>query len=379
MKTPFEISISCASGIEAVTKRELCKLGITDCPAKNGRLTFLGNEKNIAECNLLLRTANRVFVNLKTFKACTFDELYEGVKAICWKEYIPFDGKIIVTSKCVNSKLMAMSACQRICKKAICDNLYNNYNKTLTENGERYKIEISILKDIVTVSLDTSGEGLHRRGYRGLVGDAPLKETIASALIQLSVWNSSRPFVDLFCGSGTLPIEAALIALNIPSGINRRFDFEKWKNFDFSIFKEVKEKAISQIKKDIDVRIFGFDIDENQIRLARKHAILAGVDKYLHLQRCDMREFSSKNKYGVIISNPPYGERLSDRNGIKVLYKDFGKLLANFPDWSCYVLTSVLDFERLYGRVSSKKRKIYNGKLECCFYSFLGEKPVIIK
>lgn len=371
----FDISVSSASGIEAVTKRELYKLGIEGAPSKNGRITFKGDEKNIAECNLLLRTANRVYINLSVFKAGTFDELYEGINAIDWQLYLPKDAKILVLGKCVQSKLMAISSCQSISKKAICDKLSRYYKTALDENGERYKIEVSIFKDVVTVSLDTSGDGLHRRGYRGLVGEAPLKETLASALIQLSVWNPSRPFVDLFCGSGTLPIEAALIALNIPSGMNREFDFLKWKNFDFSSFALIKEKAVSEIRYDCDCKIYGFDIDEKQINLARKHAVLAGVDKYVHLQRADMRDFSTKNKYGVIISNPPYGERLEDRRSVTRLYKDFGKLCSNYNDWSCYTLTSVADFEKWYGKKADKKRKIFNGKLECCYFSFLGKKP----
>ena len=375
MKTLFDISVSSAAGIEAVTKRELYKLGIADAPSKNGRITFKGDEKTIAECNFLLRTANRVFINLSSFKAENFDALYDGIRAIDWHVFLPNDAKIMVSCKCVSSRLMAMSACQSIAKKAICDKLKERYNTSLEERGERYKIEVSIFKDVATVALDTSGEGLHRRGYRGLVGEAPLKETLASALIQLSVWNPSRPFADLFCGSGTLPIEAALIALNIPSGMNRTFDFLKWKNFDFSVFKDVKERAISEIKWNESFRICGFDIDESQISLARKHAALAGVDKYLHLQRGDMRNFSTKNKFGVIISNPPYGERLADRREVTRLYKDFGKVCESYPDWSCYALTSVMDFEKWYGKKADKKRKIFNGKLECCYFSFLGEKP----
>ena len=265
---------------------------------------------------------------------------------------------------------------QSICKKAICEKMRNKNGEYPTENGDRYKIEISVLKDVVTVCLDTSGEGLHKRGYRGLVGEAPLKETLASALIQLSVWNPSRPFADLFCGSGTFPIEAALIAKNIPSGLNRNFDFLNWKNFylteDFNL---VKEEALSKINPDNDFRISGFDIDEAQIKLAQKHAVLAGVDKYVHLQRADMRTFSTKNKYGVFISNPPYGERLSDRREVTSLYRGFGKITSVHPDWSCYMLTSVSDFEKWYGRKADKKRKIFNGKLECFYYSYLGEKP----
>ena len=380
MKMPFEIAVSTASGIEAVTKRELLGLGITDAPAKNGRIVFSGDEKTVAACNLHLRTANRVFINLATFKALDFDELYDGVYSVEWQDYIPIDAKIVVSAKCVISKLMALSATQSISKKAICDKIKNKSGAFPTENGTRYKIEISILKDVVTVSLDTTGEGLHRRGYRGLVGEAPLKETLAAALLNLSVWKPSRPLVDLFCGSGTIPIEAALIAKNIPSGYNRAFDFEGWKNFDIKKeFTLLREEAATGIVKKADFRISGYDIDENQIRLAQKHARLAGVEDCIHLQKRDMRDFSSKHKYGVVISNPPYGERLDDRNAVKRLYADFGKVMTSYGDWSVFVLTSVSDFERLYGKKCNKKRKIFNGKLECNYYSFLGEKPEIRK
>ena len=377
LKTLFNISVSAASGIEAVTKRELYNLGVTDAPAKNGRISFTGDGELIAKCNLLLRTANRVYVNLAQFKACDFDELYDGVYAVDWCDYLTADAKIIVSAKCVSSRLMAASACQSICKKAICEKVYAKIGRYPSEDGARYKIEISVLKDVVTVSLDTSGEGLHKRGYRGLVGEAPLKETLASALIQLSVWNPSRPFADVFCGSGTFPIEAALIAKNIPSGLNRDFDFLKWRSLDLSsVFNRVKEQAISEINPENDFRISGFDIDENQIRLANRHAVLAGVDKYVHLQRVDMRDFSTKHKYGVFISNPPYGERLSDRREVTRLYKDFSIMVSKHPDWSCYTLTSVADFEKWFGKRADKKRKIFNGKLECYYYSYLGEKPV---
>lgn len=375
MKTLFDISVSSASGVEAVTKRELYKLGIEDAPAKGGRIQFKGDIQKIAECNLFLRTANRVYIVLSSFKADDFDSLFDGVFAIDWQEFLAKDAKIVVTAKCVSSKLMATSACQSIAKKAICEKLKTKTRQFPTETGARYKIEVSILKDYVTVSLDTSGEGLHKRGYRGLVGEAPIKETLASALLQLSVWNPDRPLVDLFCGSGTFPIEGALMALNIPSGINRTFDFLSWSNFDTSFYEDMVEKAKSEIKWDREVRISGFDIDESQIKLAQKHARLAGVEKYVHLQRADMRDFSTKNRYGVFVSNPPYGERLEDRNSIKRLYADFGKVVGEYDDWSKYVITSVADFEKQFGRKADKKRKIYNGKLECFFYSYLGEKP----
>ncbi|MBR2385076.1 MAG: class I SAM-dependent RNA methyltransferase, partial [Clostridia bacterium] len=330
----------------------------------------------IAKCNMYLRTANRVGIILGEFKAETFDDLFDGLKQIAFEEFIPADGKIIVTAKNVLSKLFAISATQSISKKAICERLFSKYRiTTLPESGERYKVEVAILKDHVTVMLDTSGDGLHRRGYRGLVGEAPLKETLASAIIQLSVWNPSRPLADVFCGSGTIPIEAALIALNIASGKNRNFDFTEWKCFDKSIFDGVLEQAIAMEALDKEVRISGFDIDESQLKLARRHAKEAGVDKYIHFQRADMRDFSSRFSHGVIISNPPYGERLSDRRQIEVLYRDYGKMVRSLDNWCAYTLTSVTDFERLFGKKADKKRKLYNGKLECNVFSHLAQPP----
>ena len=373
----MEICVTSASGIEAVTKRELYKIiGKEDLSAINGRIKFEGDESDVAKCNLNLRTGNRVEIVLGGFKAETFDDLFEGIKAIPFEEYICRDGKIIVNAKSVQSKLFAYSAIQSVSKKAICERLCKKYGvNELNESGARYKIEVAALKDYVTVTLDTSGDGLHRRGYRGLVGEAPLKETLAAALVELSVWNKSRPLADLFCGTGTIPIEACMIALNIPAGLNRSFDFQNWKRFDKKIFDRAAEEAKANIVTDADLRISGFDIDDKQLKLARKHAELAGVDKYIHFQRADMRDFSSRFSHGVIISNPPYGERLSDRKEVEKLYRDYGKKVVLLDDWCAYTLTPVDDFERLFGKKADKKRKIYNGKIECCYYSHLAPPP----
>lgn len=372
----MKICVTSASGVEAVTKREIYRLLGKDAPAINGRLCFEGDWEDVARCNMFLRTANRVGIVLGEFNAETFDDLFEGIKNIAFEQFLPSDGKIIVSAKNVLSKLFATSATQSISKKAICQRLLDKYKITsLPETGERYKIEVAILKDHATVTLDTSGEGLHRRGYRGLVGEAPLKETLASAIIQLSVWNPSRPLADVFCGSGTIPIEATLIALNIASGKNRDFDFIGWQTFDKAIYQRVKEEALDLETIEREVRISGFDIDENQLKLARKHAKLAGVEKYIHFQRADMRDFSSRFSHGIIISNPPYGERLCDRKEIEGLYRDYGKMVKSLDDWCAYTLTSVTDFERLFGKKADKKRKLYNGKLECNLFSHLAEPP----
>lgn len=369
----MKICVTTASGVEAATKRELYKItGIKDLAAIDGRITFEGDIETVAKCNLYLRTANRVEIIVGEFKADDFDKLFDGIKAIPWEEYMPKDASIVVSAKSVMSKLFAYSAIQSITKKAICERLKSAYKSIiLAESGSRYKVEAAIRKDVVTVSIDTSGEGLHRRGYRGLVGEAPLKETLAAALIDFSVWNPSRPLADLFCGSGTIPIEACLIALNIPSGMNREFDFLGWSDKNREIFDKIKEDARCKIEYDKEVRISGFDIDEKQLSLARKHASLAGVAEKIHFQRMDMREFSSRFSHGVIISNPPYGERLSERREIEKLYRDYGKVVKSLDEWCCYTLTSVDDFERLFGRKADKKRKIYNGRLECNYYSML--------
>lgn len=373
----MKICVTTASGVEAATKRELYKItGIKDLAAIDGRITFEGDIETVAKCNLYLRTANRVEIIVGEFKADDFDKLFDGIKAVPWEEYMPKDASIVVSAKSVMSKLFAYSAIQSITKKAICERLKSAYKSIiLAESGSRYKVEAAIRKDIVTVSIDTSGEGLHRRGYRGLVGEAPLKETLAAALIDFSVWNPSRPLADLFCGSGTIPIEACLIALNIPSGMNREFDFLGWSDKNREIFDKIKEDARGKIEYDKEVRISGFDIDEKQLSLARKHASLAGVAEKIHFQRMDMRGFSSRFSHGVIISNPPYGERLSERREIEKLYRDYGKVVKSLDEWCCYTLTSVDDFERLFGRKADKKRKIYNGRLECNYYSMLASPP----
>lgn len=372
----MNISISAPSGLEGVTKREIYNLTGENLTAINGRLITEGDIKKVALFNLNLRTASRVFIVIGSFKATTFDELYNNVASLNFEDYISKDGKILVYGSAIESKLMSVSASASIIKKAICTRLSKKYNSVLSESEERYKIEFVIRRDYVTISLDTSGEGLNKRGYRREnIGDAPLKENVAAALIMLTVWNKSKPMVDLFCGSGTFPIECALIAKNVAPGLYRDFDFLHYKTFDTSFYQDMINEAKSKIDDSNDFKIMGFDIEESQIKLARKHAEKAGVLEVIHFQRADMRDFSSKLKNGVIISNPPYGERLLDRKEIVKLYKDYGKLYQSLQDWSAYTLTSVSDFERLFNKKATKRRKIYNGKLECCFYSVLGAKP----
>ena len=372
----MQITVSAPSGLEGVVKREIYKLTGLDSTAINGRVEVSGDLKTVALFNLHLRTASRVFIKLGSFKAQTFDELFDGVSLIDFENYIDKKGKIEVYGSSIESKLTSVQACASIIKKAICKRLISKYNTELTESGERYKIEFILRRDYCIISLDTSGESLNKRGYRKeLIGDAPLKENVAAALILLSVWNKTRPLADLFCGSGTIPIEGALIAKNIAPGLYRDFDFLRYKKFDLSFWEDMKNDAINSIDNETELKIYAFDIEESQIRLARKHAEKAGVLDAIHFQRADMREFSSKLKDGVIITNPPYGERLLDRKTIVSLYRDYGEVYSKLNNWSAYTLTSVTDFERLFRKKANKKRKIYNGKLECNYFSVLGEKP----
>ena len=368
----MRICVSCASGTEAVLKRELYKLGYGDLPAINGRVYFDGDLFDVAKCNLFLRTATRVYIELANFKAQNFDELFDGVLSIDWSAYTSINGKFDVVAKCVESHIHAISVTQSITKKAIVKRLAPG--GVLIENGERYRVEVAIVKDWVSVLLDTSGSGLHRRGYRALVGEAPLKETLASAIINLSVWNYERPFADLFCGSGTFAIEAAMKAQQIPAGHMRDFDFLHWAKFDRAVFDSLKSEAMANVKQN-PIKLLAFDIDEKQLTLARKHAKIVGVEEYIHFQKADMRDFSSSKKNGVIITNPPYGERLSERKEIEVLMRDYGKVFKSLDNWCAYTLTPVTDFERLFGKKADKKRKIYNGPIECCLYSMLGKPP----
>lgn len=372
----FRVAVTSASGIEAVTKRELVRLGIPDAPAENGLIVFDGSLKDAVRSNLFLRTADRVYLVLHEFEARDFNALFDGVSEVVWEDMFPRDAKINVQAKSENSALFALSTIQSIVKKAICVRLMKKYRvMSLTEDGVPMRVKITVLNDKVTVLLDTSGEPLHKRGYRDLVGEAPLKETLAAALILLSVWNPDRALIDPFCGSGTIPVEAARIGLNIASGRDRAFAFEEWAFFPKDIIKEARQECLDTQTLDRMLRISGFDIDENAVGLARRHAERAGVADSVHLQTCDMREVKSRYRYGVAVTNPPYGERLLNEREALNLYKDFGKWFKSLQDWSLYAITSLDGFERAFGAKADKNRKLYNGKLKCRFYQYLGKKP----
>ena len=372
----LKISVITGSGLEAVTKRELKDEGIVDeAPANFGKISFKGSYLDMARCNMFLRSANRVYIELITFCAETFDELFENINNFSWESVMPSDAKIIVLAKSVKSTLFALSSIQSIAKKAIVEKLKKKYKlNNLPESGDTYTLQISLRDNIVSVELDTSGDGLHKRGYRNLVGLAPLRETTAAAIILLSVWKKDRALIDPFCGSGTIPIEAALIATNTAPGISRSFAYQ---NFSFAknVYSKILEEANDIKKTEADLRISGFDIDKKQIEIARIHAKNADMDKFIHFQAADMRTLSSRYSHGVIITNPPYGERLSGGRELETLYRDFSKVFFSLDEWSLYLLTSAPNFEYCFNKKADKKRKLFNSELETTLYRYLGKPP----
>ncbi len=378
----MDLIIPVASGLESTVKRQLNKLGYEKAPADNGRIQVEGGWQDVAKLNLWLRSGERVLLRLKKFHAETFDELYEGVYSIPWEEYLTVDSQILMNGKSYQSKLVAVKACGGVCKKAVIKRLADKIrvgNKTFSETGARTIVDFSLYRDEVTVSIDTSGDGLHKRGYRSLAYTAPLKETLASAIIENSFYNPDadieKPFADIFCGSGTIPIEAGLLALNIAPGINRDFDFDKWKCTPKNLLKNAKEEAKTLEKRDRKPRIYGSDISKDAISIAEYHAKRAGLDKVIRFERADMRKFSSQEKYGVMISNPPYGERLLSEDEVKTLYRDLGKTFFSLNEWSGYFLTSFPDFERWFKKTADRKKKLYNANLTCSLYEYFGKKP----
>ena len=370
----LNIEVAAASGIEAVVKRELVRLGYEPSGANLGRIEYEGTFEDVLRANVFLRSANRVRIVLAKFKAETFDELFDEIFSMRWQDVLTRDARIIVDAKSVKSKLFALSAVQSVVKKAIISKLSTVYNGAFDESGAPYCIEAAIVDDVVTVTLDTSGEGLHKRGYRTYLGEAPIRETLAAAMIQLSVWNPERVLIDPFCGSGTIPVEASLIGLDIAPGMNRNFACEQFANAP-KVREKVQDEAEQRIKRDRQLRISGFDINKDAIKLALKHAERAGVKDNIHFQVQDMRDLSSKYAHGVIITNPPYGERLMKEDELKALYRDFGRVTAKLDEWCVYAITSYRGFEKYFGRRADKVRKLYNSELECNFYQYLASPP----
>jgi len=365
-------------GLEAVVARELKDLGY-DVKVKDSKVEFKGDEKDICRANLWLRSADRVFLKMGEFEALTFDELFEKTKALPWEDMLNEDACFPVLGKSVKSTLFSISDCQAIVKKAIVERLKTKYKRSwFEETGPKYTIEVGLLKDVATLTIDTSGIGLHKRGYRELTSDAPLKETLAAALVQLSFWNTQRPLIDPFCGTGTILIEAALIGLNIAPGLKRRFDSMKWPQITEKNWADAIEEARDAINKS-SFRILGHDIDERALEIARISAMKAGVDKYIDFHKLPVAQLSSKRKYGCIICNPPYGERMGDAAKAEELYRLMGAVFSKLETWSYYVLTSNEYFEKLFGRKCDRKRKLYNGRIKVDYYQFHGPRPPMFR
>ena len=378
MTNKYELFAPCHFGLEAVLKREIIDLGYEVTEVVDGRVSFEGDEEAIARCNVFLRTTERVMLKVGSFKAVTFDELFEKTKALPWENFIPKDGKFWVKkASSIKSKLFSPSDIQRIVKKAIVDRLSGKYNiLRFPEDGSEYPIRITILKDEVTVGLDTSGESLHKRGYRRLTVKAPITETLAAALISLTPWKKDRLLIDPFCGSGTIPIEAAMIGLNIAPGMKRDFQAMAWDNIlPKSLFKEAKKEAEDLIDRETKLSIQGYDLDTSALDAARGNLSLAGLEGNIHFQQRDMRDISSAKKYGFIITNPPYGERLEEKEAMPQLYREMGKAFQRLDEWSYYIITGFEDAPKYFGRKPDKNRKIYNGMMKTYFYSYQGAKP----
>ena len=377
MKT-FPIVVPCHFGLEAVLKREIIDLGYDIERVEDGRITFLGDAEALCRANVFLRTAERVMICAGRFKAYTFDELFENVKALPWENYIPKDGRFWVKkASSIKSKLFSPSDIQSIVKKAMVERMKRSYHiDWFPEDGAQYPVRVFLYKDEVMVTLDTSGDSLHKRGYRPAAGKAPISETLAAALIMLTPWKPDRILIDPFCGSGTFPIEAAMIAANIAPGMNRRFTSLRWTNIINSrLWDDAVEEAEDLINLSVDTDIQGFDIDGDVIKSARENAKLAGVDHLIHFQQRPVAELSHPKKYGFLITNPPYGERLEDKKDLPALYQTLGERYRALDSWSMYLITSYEDAERYLGKKADKNRKIYNGMLKTYFYQYAGPKP----
>lgn len=374
----FELIAPCHFGMESVLKREIYDLGYEITQVEDGRVTFEGDAEAICRANVFLRTAERVLLKVGGFHAETFDELFEAVKALPWEEILPVDAKFwVAKASSVKSKLFSPSDIQSIVKKAIVERLKQVYKVDwFEETGASYPIRIFLMKDEVTVGIDTSGDSLHKRGYRTMTSKAPITETLAAALILFTPWRADRILVDPFCGSGTFPIEAAMIAANIAPGMNRSFTAESWGNLvEPELWEEIREEAREQVDLDVKTDIQGYDIDGEVVKAARENAKRAGVEHLIHFQQRAVADLRHPKKYGFVITNPPYGERLEEKEALPALYTEIGQAFRQLDCWSEYLITSYEDTERYIGRKADKNRKIYNGMIKTYFYQFLGPKP----
>lgn len=374
----FELTAPCHFGLEAVLKREIYDLGYEITKVEDGKVTFAGDAEAICRANIFLRTAERVLLKAGSFHAETYDELFEGIRALPWEVYLPKDAKFWVTkASSIKSKLFSPSDIQRIVKKAIVEKMKEYYDiEWFQETGAEYPVRVFLMKNEVLVTIDTTGDSLHKRGYRTMGGLAPISETLAASLIQLTPWHADRILVDPFCGSGTFPIEAALMAANIAPGVNRHFTAEAWGNLtEEKLWQEAFEEAKELEDLSVETDIQGYDIDGSVLRAARENAKRAGVGHMIHFQQRSIEQLRHPKKYGFIITNPPYGERMEDKKNLPNLYQQTGEAFQNLDAWSMYIITAFEDTERYIGRNADKKRKIYNGMLKTDYYQFLGPKP----
>lgn len=374
----FELIAPCHFGMESVLKKEIDDLGYDITEVDDGRVTFFGDEEAVCRANIFLRTAERVLIKMGSFHAEEFEELFQETKKIPWEEYIPADGKCwVAKAASVKSKLFSPNAIQKIVKKAIAERLMDVYRTSwLSEEGESFPLRVFLKKDEVVIGLDTTGESLHKRGYRKLTAKAPIAENLAAGMIMLTPWNASRILIDPFCGSGTIPIEAAMMAANMAPGMNRGFTAMSWKQLcDKSLWKDTVEEAKDLVDLSVHTDIQGYDLDEEMVYIARENAKLAGVDKLIHFQRRDVAELSHAKKYGFLITNPPYGERLQDKESVKAIYQTIGERYKQLDSWSMYLITSYEQAEQEIGRKADKNRKIYNGMMKTYYYQFMGPKP----
>ena len=374
----YEFIAPCHFGLEAVLKAEITKLGYEIVKVEDGKVTFAGDESAFARANIFLRTAERVLWKVGEFTAETFEELFERTAELPWEDFVPADGRFWVTkATSVKSKLFSTSDIQSVMKKAIVERLKKKYKITwFPETGNEYPVRVSVIKDVFLLGIDTSGESLHKRGYRKLVGKAPISETLAAALISLTPWNESRILVDPFCGSGTIPIEAAMIGRNIAPGAKRAFRAETYRErLPEQLWKDARSEAEDGVRRDVTMSIQGYDIDRDAIAIARQNAAAAGVADDIHMQVRAVKELHHPKKYGFLITNPPYGERLEDRKDLPELYRQSGEAYRGLDSWSMFLITSYEDAERYLGRKADRNRKIYNGMIKTYFYQFLGPKP----
>ena len=374
----FELIAPCNFGMEAVLKKEITDLGYEISQVEDGKVYFFGDEEAIVRANIFLRTAERILIKTASFYATTYDELFEGVKKVHWEDYIPKDGKFwVAKAASIKSKLFSPSDIQSIIKKAMVEELKSVYKVSwFDEDGASYPFRVFLMKDLVTIGLDTTGESLHKRGYRKLVSKAPVAENLAAAMILLTPWNKDRILVDPFCGSGTIPIEAAMIAANMAPGMNRDFIAQNWNNLlPRKYWYRAVDEANDLLNLDIDTDIQGYDIDGEIIKAAKENAALAGVDRLIHFQKRPVCELSHPKKYGFIITNPPYGERIGDKELLPELYTQLSDRFKALDTWSLYAITGYTDVEKYIGRKADKNRKIYNGMMKTYYYQFMGPRP----